>query len=83
MGRDISIEVFRVLLMFGVCLCHTIFVGAKNHVFGLQEWLYGLASGAVDGFVFISGWYGIRLKWRRVLSLYAIAFFFVRWRCEY
>ena len=75
MGRDISIEVFRVLLMFGVCLCHTIFVGAKNHVFGLQEWLYGLASGAVDGFVFISGWYGIRLKWRRVLSLYAIAFF--------
>ena len=59
--------------MIGVCLCHTLFVGVNHRVFGVSEWLGGLAGSSVDVFVFISGWYGIRFKIGKLLALYATA----------
>lgn len=37
-GRSSNIELLRILAMFGVCLCHTLFVGVKaNSMFGASE----------------------------------------------
>lgn len=74
--RDTNVEVLRVLLMLGICLCHTIFAGVSHGMFGATEWLGGLVSGSVDGFVFISGWYGVRLKFWKLARLYSLAFFY-------
>lgn len=38
--------------------------------------LYGLSYVAVDGFVMISGWYGIRFKWEKLLKLWGCTLFY-------
>ena len=63
------------MAMLGVCLCHTLFIGVGHRCFGVSELLGGFAGGAVDCFVFISGWYGIRFSWKKLLSLYSTALF--------
>lgn len=65
--RDNGVENLRVLLMFGICLLHSITMcGHEN------AWLSRPLFACVDAFVFISGYYGIRFKPSKLLRLYAV-----------
>lgn len=68
-GRDPRIELFRCCMMFGICLLHALDQGgyADSH-----RGLDNLMTPCVDGFVFISGYYGIKLKLKGVLKLLGI-----------
>ena len=73
--RNPAVECYRVLLMFGICLLHCITAGPFN-----KDWfIFGIAGPAnllatcVNGFVFISGWYGIRTTAPRVARFYLVA----------
>ena len=66
--RDEGIEVLRCILMFGICLIH-----ATAHSSDRCWWLGNIANCSVIAFVFISAWYGLKLKWRKVLSLVGMA----------
>ena len=65
--RNDSIEVFRVLLMFGICFLH-----AVSHGDFYCHTLVKILCPAVCGFVFISGWFGVRFSVGKILRLYAM-----------
>lgn len=71
MKRDASIELYRCLCMFAVVLLHALDQGgyAEGH-----RGLDNLMMPGVVGFVFISGWFGIRFKWSSVAKLLGIGF---------
>ncbi len=54
--------------MFGICLLHCVTQG--GHV---KPRLANILLSCVDGFVFISGWYGLRFRPSKPLRLYATA----------
>lgn len=65
--RDASIELYRVFLMLLICLLHSFQFGLAPN----KYWASGLMW-SVCGFVFISGWFGIKFsfsKWLRLLSM--------------
>ena len=66
--RNSSIEFLRCLLMFGICFLHSITQGGYN-----QAWIANIFGTCVVGFVFISGWYGIRFSVRKIILLWGIA----------
>ena len=68
--RDPSIEVLRLLLMFGICLLHSVSKGICN-----CQWLDKLLSPCVCGFVFVSGWFGVKFSIRKVVRLYGIGIY--------
>jgi len=47
-----------VMLMFGICLLHAVGFGGHG-----QAWVINILSSCVVGFVFISGWFGVRFSW--------------------
>jgi len=75
--RIASIEVLRVLLMFLIVLYH-------SHLFGIYKdvnnaWsfiLTALITWHVDGFVVISGWFGIKFKVVKWIRLYSVILFY-------
>ena len=67
MKREGSIELYRCLLMFGICLLHAINFGGYG-----SRWMANMLAPCVVGFVFISGWFGINFKWQKVLKLYGV-----------
>lgn len=71
--RETNIEVYRVLLILGICLVHSFCQGA--YVYVKTARMFNLC---LTGFVFISGWYGIRFSWKKVLGLILIG-----WYCRY
>lgn len=71
--REPNIEVYRVLLILGICLLHGFSQGAYVYVKTTR-----IFSLCLVGFVFISGWYGIRFSWKKVLGLILIG-----WYCRY
>lgn len=81
--RNSAVEVFRCLLMFAIVLGHSYYHG----IFGVdcespfsKTWWHfvfnTLLIWHVDGFVAISGWFGIRFSWRKFLSLYGQILFY-------
>ena len=66
--RDNTIELARVFLMFGICLLHSITQG--GHV---QRGLDNVLLSCVTGFVFISGYYGIKFKISKILRIVSVA----------
>jgi len=66
MKRDVQIELFRTFCMFGVCLLHALTQGGFIEA---HRGLDNVLMPSVVGFVFISGYYGIRLKMRSILKL--------------
>ena len=65
--RDASIEMYRVVLMLLICLLHSFTLGiAPNKYWG------SALMWAVCGFVFISGWFGIRFSFSRGLRLFCL-----------
>ena len=82
--RNQSIEVFRCLLMLAIVIGHSYAHG----IYGL-EYGYPLQGKAlwpfffttmltwhVDGFVAISGWFGIKFSWRKFLALWGTMLFY-------
>lgn len=64
--RESVIEMYRAVLMLGIVMCHTVGLMWGGRV-------ANLCGSAVIGFVFISGWFGIKFKWSKVLQLILIA----------
>lgn len=75
--REVAGEIFRVALMFGICLIHVMQgLGAEAFVeHPARGWLLNLILPCVNGFAFITGYYGIHFRPSKVVRLYAQAFF--------
>ena len=70
MKRLPAIELLRLLLMYGILLLHVITkCGYCNR--GLDN----ILSPCVVGFVFISGYFGIKFSWRKIARLVLLAIF--------
>ena len=67
MARNNSVEIYRVGLMAGICLLHSMGFGMRQNVFAMN-----ILSSCVVGFAFISGWFGIRFSWLKLAKLYGI-----------
>lgn len=68
--RNPSIELLRCILMFGICLLHTIGKGPWYIEYtSLSLWLMT----CVSGFVFISGYYGIQFSISKAFRLYGVS----------
>lgn len=82
-ARNLSVELLRVLFMLCIIVLHSI--GYRNGGAGLLpmdggDWtscvrygLQGLNHIGVSGFIFISGYYGIRLKWHKLWNIWTQA----------
>ncbi len=66
MCREPSIELYRTILMFGICLLHVFGKGAEAY-----DRIVYLLLFTVDAFVFITGFYGVRFSIKRIVSLLA------------
>jgi len=67
MKRNPSIELYRCLLMYGICLLHAVTQCGHN-----VPWLANVLTTCVVGFVFISGWFGVKFTWWKLVKLYGI-----------
>lgn len=82
--RDNGIELYRCFLMWGICLLHSISQGIYN-----VSWAQNALLFCVDGFIFITGYYGTSFKWSKIFKLYGVAFYaaiivsIIAWNCEY
>lgn len=56
MGRNASLELFRLVMMFGICLLHAQNSGYAN------RYMTNFLAPCTIGFVFISGWFGVRFS---------------------
>ena len=65
--RNSSIELLRILLMFGICMIHVVGKGSYS-----QRWLANLLKICVPGFVFITGYFGVTFSWCKLAKLYAV-----------
>lgn len=70
MKRNVAIESFRLGMMFGIVLLHVITKTGYCH-----RGLDNLLSPCVLGFVVISGYFGIRFSWMKIVRLLALALF--------
>ncbi len=68
--RNAAIDCYRVMLMFGICMLHSITQAGHN-----VPWVANMLSWCVPGFMFISGWFGIRFSFVKVARLYVISLY--------
>lgn len=73
--RDVGIDLMRSLMMFGICVLHTAHLGVPFAVLSANSIFWALFVCSVDGFVFISGYYGIKFRPSKIISLYGIGVF--------
>ncbi len=73
--RDGGVEVFRCLMMILVVLHHACGEGIFKETFA-AEVLFVPTVLAVDGFLAISGWYGLRFNWRKAGALWGLHVFY-------
>ena len=66
--RNSSIDIYRCLLMLGICMLHAMAQAGHN-----VPWVANLLSWCVTGFAFISGWFGIRFSAGKLIKLYGIS----------
>lgn len=64
--RNPAIELLRIVLMFGICWLHC---SSQGGAFRETKCLYYLLRPCVVGFVFISGYFGMRFSWRKIAKL--------------
>ena len=65
--RDPVIELYRILLMFGICWLHCLCQGAWQGM-----WPRWVLSACVPGFVFISGYFGVKFSVSKTIRLYSV-----------
>ena len=68
--RNQAIDVYRCMLMYGICLLHSITQAGHN-----VAWAANMLSWCVPGFMFISGWFGMRFSFMKVAKLYGISLY--------
>ena len=64
MKRDSGIELYRCLLTLGIVFIHVVGQYASEY-----HWLSSSLMWCVDGFVFISGYFGIRFSYNKLIRL--------------
>lgn len=69
MKRNPSIELFRCVCMFGVCLLHALTQGGYA---GPHRGLDNLMTPSVVGFLFISGWFGVRFSLKHIVRILGV-----------
>lgn len=69
-NRNPGIELYRILLMFGITLLH---VAGLSH--SGYDWIANLLHPCVTAFAFVSGWFGCRFSFRKLAKLYGTAIF--------
>ena len=69
-SRNSAIELYRILLMFGIVILHAAYISKGA---GSFHWLNTGMSWCVDGFVFITGYFGCRFSWQKIVRLYGTA----------
>lgn len=78
MKRNMSIELLRAGFMFGIVCLHVITQSGHFADGGIvARRLINIFSPCVEGFVFISGYFGIRLRVEKILKLLALQLFYV------
>lgn len=70
MKRNPAIELYRVGLMFGILLLHSLSFGPIR-----CAWASNILASCVVGFVFISGWFGVKFSWMKLAKLYGIGLY--------
>lgn len=68
--RDSSAELYRIALTFGICFLHSITNGGYN-----TPWFSNIFLSCVNGFAFITGYYGVPFKPSKVIRLFATSIF--------
>ena len=63
--RDSRMDLMRLVFMFMICMVHA--VGYENTRW--CHWLTNISFAGVLGFVLISGYYGIRFSWMKVVKI--------------
>lgn len=66
-NRNAAVELYRLLMMYGICLLHAA-IGPAAHV----TWLLNCTMFCVTAFAFVSGYYGIRFAPSKVLRLWGL-----------
>lgn len=75
--RNANIEVFRCLLMFFIVLYHCLEHGVYNESPHLWKMIFSaLLMWHVDGFIAISGWFGIKWSVHKWFNLFSIILFY-------
>ncbi len=72
--RNSAIEIYRVVLMLGIVALHEYSYVGMGH-----NWVPRLLTSCVVGFVFISGYYGVKLSLAKLAKLYGVAIFCAAW----
>ncbi len=75
MKRDSNIELLRIVAMIFIVIYH-ISIHAQGGSLVTHPYITGITCTGVNLFILISGYFGIRLKWRSLLNLVAILLFF-------
>ena len=70
--RLVGIELYRVLLTFGICYLHAITM-CGHRADGVGGRISYLLYSCVVGFVFVSGWFGIKFNVLKLLKLWGVA----------
>lgn len=77
--RDASIDVFRCILMFLIVLHHSAFHGywaADTSMWSLPVLFTLMIFWHVDGFLAISGWYGVKFSVKRFMRIFGVVAFY-------
>lgn len=70
-NRASSVEVLRIIMMLGIVACHAIGQGGHDNHLGIDR----ICGCGVVGFMFISGYFGMKCSLGRVLKLLGIALY--------
>lgn len=69
--RNSAIELLRVIMMLGIVACHVIGQGGHDNHLGIDR----ICGCGVVGFMFISGYYGMKCSVKRISRLLGIALY--------
>lgn len=67
-NRVIGLDLFRIVMMFGICLIHTCGQGEYRSVI-----LHNMTTPCVVGFAMLSGYFGLQFSISKVVRLYSMA----------
>ena len=65
--RNSGLDLFRCVLTYGICVYHAFFLGGGNG-FESRIWTW-----CVPGFAMLSGYYGVRFSFKKIIHLWSIA----------
>ena len=68
MKRNLGIDIFHVVLIYGIVVYHAFFTG--NYASGLESRMW---TWCVPGFAFISGFFGVRFRLSKIIHLWVVA----------